>query len=158
MGIVLSRIDNRLLHGIVASQWAPASGAVRLMVIDDEVANNAMAKSSMKLAKPAGMALSIITLETALTNFANNKYEGQSIFLIVKDPITLVKLQESGVKIPKLNIGGTAHRDNAKILSKRACATEEEINNYKSLAINGTNITIQFLLADQEVRFDSLVN
>lgn len=157
MSIVLSRIDNRLLHGIVASQWSPASGAVRLMIIDDEVATNQMAKSSMKLAKPAGMALSIITLETALTNFLNNKYEGQTIFIVVKDPVTLVKLQDAGIKIPKLNIGGTDSRENALVLSKRACATDEEIKNYKKLAANGTKITIQYLLADQEISFESVV-
>ena len=40
MGIVLARIDNRLLHGIVATQWAGRSGAQRIMIIDDGVAGN----------------------------------------------------------------------------------------------------------------------
>ena len=40
MGIVLARIDNRLLHGIVATQWAGRSGAQRIMIIDDTVANS----------------------------------------------------------------------------------------------------------------------
>ena len=35
MGITLARIDNRLLHGIVATQWAGRSGAQRIMIIDD---------------------------------------------------------------------------------------------------------------------------
>ena len=66
MGIVLARIDNRLLHGIVATQWAGRSGAQRIMIIDDTVANNELTKASMKLARPTGMAMSIITEETAL--------------------------------------------------------------------------------------------
>ena len=49
MGIVLARIDNRLLHGIVATQWAGRSGAQRIMIIDDTVANNELTKASMKL-------------------------------------------------------------------------------------------------------------
>ena len=69
MGIVLARIDNRLLHGIVATQWAGRSGAQRIMIIDDTVANNELTKASMKLARPTGMAISIITEETALNNF-----------------------------------------------------------------------------------------
>ena len=60
MGIVLARIDNRLLHGIVATQWAGRSGAQRIMIIDDTVANNELTKASMKLARPTGMAISII--------------------------------------------------------------------------------------------------
>jgi mannose/fructose/N-acetylgalactosamine-specific phosphotransferase system component IIB len=50
MGITLARIDNRLLHGIVATQWAGRSGAQRIMIIDDGVANNELTKASMKLA------------------------------------------------------------------------------------------------------------
>ena len=76
MKIVLSRIDNRLLHGITATQWAPKTKAQRVMIIDDVVANNEMMKSTMKLARPAGMAISIIPLETALDNFKANKYDG----------------------------------------------------------------------------------
>ena len=36
MSITLGRIDFRLLHGIVATMWAPQSGAQRVMVIDDK--------------------------------------------------------------------------------------------------------------------------
>ncbi|BDP56084.1 hypothetical protein EfmJHP36_05630 [Enterococcus faecium] len=52
MSIVMSRVDNRLLHGIIVTQWAPMSKANRVMVIDDSVANNDIQKSSMRLAKP----------------------------------------------------------------------------------------------------------
>ena len=37
MSITLGRIDYRLLHGIVATMWAPQSGAQRVMVIDDKL-------------------------------------------------------------------------------------------------------------------------
>ena len=69
MSIVLGRIDYRLLHGIVATMWAPQSGAQRVMVIDDKTANDPIIKESMRLGKPAGMACSIITEETAINNF-----------------------------------------------------------------------------------------
>ena len=69
MGIVLARIDNRLLHGIVATQWAGRSGAQRIMIIDDTVANNELTKASMKLARPTGMAISIFTpISDSFTN------------------------------------------------------------------------------------------
>ena len=59
MNIVLTRIDNRLLHGIVMTQWAGTTGAQRVMVIDDKTANSPILKQTMMLAKPAGMAASI---------------------------------------------------------------------------------------------------
>ena len=123
MGIVLARIDNRLLHGIVATQWAGRSGAQRIMIIDDTVANNELTKASMKLARPTGMAISIITEETALNNFKAGKYNDHTVFVLVKKPETLVKLSDIGVKIPELVIGGTvkpAEGEEAVKLSQRA--------------------------------------
>ena len=66
MSVVMARIDNRLLHGIIVTQWAPVSGATRVMVIDDKVAGDEVLKSTMRMARPAGMAVSIISEQTGL--------------------------------------------------------------------------------------------
>ena len=84
MSITLGRIDYRLLHGIVATMWAPQSGAQRVMVIDDKVANDPIIKESMRLGKPAGMACSIITLETAIKNFKAGKYDNHKVFVVTE--------------------------------------------------------------------------
>ena len=52
MAIVLTRIDNRLLHGVVATQWAPSTGCTRLMVIDNEVADDPQKKETMNFCFP----------------------------------------------------------------------------------------------------------
>ena len=144
MGIVLARIDNRLLHGIVATQWAGRSGAQRIMIIDDTVANNELTKASMKLARPTGMAISIITEETAVNNFKAG----------------LVKLSEIGVKIPKLVIGGTvkpAEGEEAVKLSQRAYAKPDDIEAYKKLKAAGTKLYAQYVPADAEVSIDEFL-
>lgn len=161
MGIVLARIDNRLLHGIVATQWAGRSGAQRIMIIDDGVAGNELTKASMKLARPTGMAISIISEETALTNFKAGKYNDHSVFVLVKKPSTLIKLSEIGVKIPELVIGGTvkpSENDNSVKLSQRAYAWPEDIENYKKLKATGTHMYIQYVPADAELPIEPFLN
>ena len=160
MGIVLARIDNRLLHGIVATQWAGRSGAQRIMIIDDTVANNELTKASMKLARPTGMAISIITEETALNNFKAGKYNDHTVFVLVKKPETLVKLSEIGVKIPELVIGGTvkpAEGEEAVKLSQRAYAKPDDIEAYKKLKATGTKLYAQYVPADAEVSIDEFL-
>ena len=153
MGIVLARIDNRLLHGIVATQWAGRSGAQRIMIIDDTVANNELTKASMKLARPTGMAISIITEETALNNFKAGKYNDHTVFVLVKKPETLVK-------IPELVIGGTvkpAEGEEAVKLSQRAYAKPDDIEAYKKLKAAGTKLYAQYVPADAEVSIDEFL-
>lgn len=154
MGVTLARIDNRLLHGIVATQWAGRSGAQRIMIIDDGVAENELTKASMKLARPTGMAISIITQEKAVNNFKAGKYDDHNVFVIVKSPVILLKLKEAGVKIPELVVGGTAHpseEEHSVKLYQRAYATDSEIAAYKELAAGGTKVYAQYVPADSIV-------
>ena len=160
MGIVLARIDNRLLHGIVATQWAGRSGAQRIMIIDDTVANNELTKASMKLARPTGMAISIITEETALNNFKAGKYNDHTVFVLVKKPETLVKLTDIGVKVPELVVGGTvkpAEGEEAVKISPRAFAKPDDIEAYKKLKASGTKMYAQYVPADAEISMDEFL-
>ena len=160
MGIVLARIDNRLLHGIVATQWAGRSGAQRIMIIDDTVANNELTKASMKLARPTGMAISIITEETALNNFKAGKYNDHTVFVLVKKPETLVKLTEIGVRVPELVVGGTvkpADGEEAVKISPRAFAKPDDIEAYKKLKASGTKMYAQYVPADAEISMDEFL-
>ena len=119
MSIVLGRIDYRLLHGIVATMWAPQSGAQRVMVIDDKTANDPVIKESMRLGKPAGMACSIITEETAINNFKAGKYDSHKVFIVCEKPEIFLHLQEAGQEIPRIVVGIT--RNNKTEIGRASC-------------------------------------
>lgn len=152
MSIILGRIDYRLLHGIVATMWAPQSGAQRVMVIDDRTANDPIIKESMRLGKPAGMACSIITEETALTNFKAGKYDDHKVFIVCEDPNVFLKLQEAGQKIPRIVVGITRDRETGTKVSSRAAIKDEEKAVYKKLIDNGTEVDVQFTTTDKAVK------
>lgn len=157
MSIVMTRVDNRLLHGIIVTQWAPMSGANRVMVIDDKVANDDIAKASMRLARPAGMAVSIITEATAIANFQKGKYDREKVFVIVKEPETVLHMVENGIQIPKLIVGGTVVKEDAKQLSPRAYASDENLATYKKLIANGVEVVTQFVPADKAQNIETLI-
>lgn len=152
MGIISARVDNRLLHGIVATQWAPIIGAQRVMVIDDHIASDPLLKSGMQMGKPAGCALSIITEETAYANFSAGKYAGHTVFAIVQDPQILLNLANQGEKVPKIVVGGTVAPDegaDAVQVSRRAWVTKDQEPIYKALANAGAEITVQYVPQDK---------
>ena len=130
------------------------------MIIDDTVANNELTKASMKLARPTGMAISIITEETALNNFKAGKYNDHTVFVLVKKPETLVKLTEIGVRVPELVVGGTvkpAEGEEAVKISPRAFAKPDDIEAYKKLKASGTKMYAQYVPADAEISMDEFL-
>lgn len=152
MGIVSTRVDNRLLHGIVATQWAPIIGAQRVMVIDDHIASDPLLKSGMQMGKPAGCALSIITEKAAYENFAAGKYAGHSVFVIVQDPQILLNLVNQGEQVPKVVVGGTVAPEEgteAVQVNRRAWVTREQEDVYRALAAAGAEITVQYVPQDK---------
>ncbi|NCB33423.1 MAG: PTS N-acetylgalactosamine transporter subunit IIB, partial [Erysipelotrichia bacterium] len=48
--IVLTRIDNRLLHGQVATQWCGSIGANLILIANDDVAGNTFRQGLMDMA------------------------------------------------------------------------------------------------------------
>ena len=143
LNVVFARVDNRLMHGIVMTQYYPTTGAKRIMVIDDEVANNPTKKEMMNLAKPNGTASSIISWEKAKENILSDKYGTQTIFLLAKSPIVFKNIMDLGIKIDKLIIGCTDLLNEGHKLSDRAYVTDEELDAMRAMRDMGCKIVVQ---------------
>ena len=162
MSIVLARLDNRLLHGIVASMWTPRSGATRVMVIDDETADNQMKKDAMRMSKPAGTSLSIINRETAYNNYKIKKYDGQKVFVICNSAQIILDLIEQGEKISKLILGGSAApapEEKADYIkgSDRMYIHKNDVPILQKIAESGTEIVVQYVPTDKAVPLKKLI-
>ena len=157
MKVTLARIDNRLMHGIVMTQYLPSTNSQRIMVIDDATANDALKKQMMNMAKPNGYASSIITLETAINNTKAGKYDGQRVFVLSKTPDAFLKLIEAGVKIDKLIVGCTDLLGEGHKLSDRAYVTDDQLAMLKQIAASGTRVVVQHNPAVSEVSIDKFI-
>ena len=77
----------------------------RIMVVDDEVVNNDVEKSGLKLATPPGVKLSILPVEKAAANILAGKYDSQRLFIVARKPDRFLGLVEAGVPLETLNVG-----------------------------------------------------
>ena len=148
--VVLARIDQRLIHGLVVNQWAPALQVKRFMVVDDVLCNNDDIKASMRMAKPAGTGVSVISTETAITNFKAGKYDGQRVLIHVKEPETLIKLMEGGVEIPKVDLGIMFNEDGREAVTKFIALNDKERADLQTIKDKGVPIVIQYVPTDVE--------
>lgn len=151
MGVVLARIDARLVHGMVVTQWARKVNAKRIMVVDDDVAKDEPRKAAMRLSKPAGTGMSLIDTETAITNFNAGKYDNHNVLLVVDNVEKLHELVDNGVEIPKVNIGIMRDTDERTKYEKNFAATDEEMALLKGLEDKGIPVFYQFVPNDAEM-------
>ena len=102
--IRLTRIDNRLIHGQVATQWCGVVGANLLLVANDAVAADEFRQGLMNMAAPAYAQTRFFTIEKTI-NIIHKASANQHIAIICESPQDVLKLVEGGVPIKKLNIG-----------------------------------------------------
>lgn len=157
MAVIQARIDQRLIHGIVVNQWNSKLNPKRYMVVDDVVSHQPEIKDSMKLAKPAGTGMSIIDFNKASTNFKNGKYDTQRVFLIVKEPKMLLKLIDSGVEIPEVNLGIIFAEDGRTNVTKFINLNREEVADLKEIESRGVPVKIQYVPEDTPISFDKAI-
>ena len=153
MTVVLARIDQRLIHGLIVNQWAQALKVKRFMVVDDEISKNESIKASMRMSKPAGTGMSIIDTQKAITNFTAGKYDAQRVFVLVKEPETLIKLIEGGVDIPKVDLGIIFNEDGRKPVSKFVALNDKERKDLQTIQSKDIPLVIQYVPTDNEESF-----
>ena len=143
--IVNARIDERLIHGQVAGIWSSSLKTQRLMVINDAAAANAMQKSSLRMAAPKSMRLSVLTVQDAVNNINAGKYGNQRLFLIFKNPDDVLKFIELGGKLERLTVGNMSFETGNREITKNIYITKEEEHVFKAISDSGVHVTAQLV-------------
>ena len=157
--IVNVRIDERLIHGQVAGIWAPSLHTQRIIVINDEAAADSLQKSSLRMAAPTSMRLSVLPVESAAKNIRSGKYGKQRLFLVFKNPTDVLRYLKAGGKLTHVNVGNMSYKEGSKDITKSIKVLEEEIDVFESIAAMDINVTAQLVPNDPVVDFmDKLRN
>ena len=141
-GIIHVRIDDRMIHGQVATQWSGRLNATRIMVINDSIVNDDMRKTVVRLAAPANVSTSILGRQKALTNIKSGKYKGQRVLLICVSPVDVNYLIDNGLPIKSVNVGNLAQRDGTERIRPSVNVTPEEKEAFKKLIGRGVEVTV----------------
>jgi PTS system N-acetylgalactosamine-specific IIB component len=93
--IVLSRIDERLIHGQVGVQWVGFAGANLVLVANDEVAEDTVQQNLMEMVLAEGIAVRFWSLQKTIDNI-HRAADRQKILLVCRTPTDFLKLVEGG--------------------------------------------------------------
>ena len=140
--ILLTRIDNRLIHGQVATQWTSTIGANLLLVANDEVAGNKMRQNLMNMAAPQGVATRYFTIQKTI-DVIHKAAPRQHIFIIVESPEDALRLIKGGVPIKKLNIGNMHMSEGKRQVATSVAVNDEDVAAFRALQEAGVELSIQ---------------
>lgn len=140
--ILLTRIDNRLIHGQVATQWTGSIGANLILVANDKVSEDKVRQGLMDMAAPSGVATRYFSIQKTI-EIIHKAADRQKIFIIVETPEDALKLVEGGVEIKKVNIGNMHMSEGKRQVATSVAVDDEDITAFKKLEEHGVKLEIQ---------------
>lgn len=150
------RIDERLIHGQVATFWQGSLGFSRIIVVDEKASTDQMLKAVLKIACPAGTKLNVLGAEKAAANLLSNKYP-EKIFIVCKNPATVLELMDYGLVVQEITVGNMSNAKDKKKLSKSIFVSSGDIDDFKQIDSRGVKLTLQMVPSDVPENFNSVI-
>lgn len=118
MSLVLTRVDDRLIHGQVITSWVRSNDIQVIVIVDDKIATDKTQLSVLKLSAPAGIKLYALSTEKYIEKSKQGILDAYRTMLIFANVYTPLRLIENQVPIQLLNLGGFAFMKEAGSLLK----------------------------------------
>ncbi len=150
MPVLLTRIDDRLIHGQVVVGWAQALKINHIVVINDEITGNDMQKFLFRMATPTDINLSILTVDEAAVKIDKREYDEDNTLLLAKTPADIYKLIKAGGKVPEVNIGGMHFDNNKTQLFDAVFVDENDIKMFRELDRMGVLLEVRMVPTDSK--------
>ncbi|GBD80721.1 PTS system mannose-specific transporter subunit IIB [Tetragenococcus halophilus subsp. halophilus] len=149
--ILLTRVDHRLLHGQVAFSWTQNLGADCILIANDDVPQNEVRKTTIKLAKPQGVKLVIKNIEDSIAALKSGVTDKYKLFIVVESVDDAYKLAKSYSEIKEINLGGIKAKEDTKNIGKAVNITSKEERLLNELTEQGVKVEIRQVPSDKKI-------
>lgn len=145
---VLARIDTRLLHGQVATNWTKATNPNRIIVVSDSVSKDDLRKKLIEQAAPPGVRAHVIPLDKLVQVYNDPRFGDTKALLLFENPQDALEVIEKGVEIPELNIGSMAHSVGKVQINNVLSVDQADVDTYKKLRDLGVKFDVRKVSGD----------
>lgn len=155
--IKLIRLDFRLVHGQVITKWSKQVNANRIVVINDELANDSFMKSVYEMAAPPDVSVEIYDTKKAVELWEADEMGKGRILALFKDVKSLLKAFKAGFPIKELQIGGLGGGQGRVNVYNAISFNKEDVEDLKEMAKAGTEIILHVVPEEPKLEFEEAV-
>ena len=141
--IVLTRIDDRLIHGQVVTAWIRRYPINRILIVDDELSKNRLMERIYRAAAPVGTEVLIKPVQEAAA--------------FLREDGVIEALLEGEVEIKKVILGGMAAGKGRKTFIRNVSASREEIECMRRISERGIELSYQLVPDEKETDLKKLL-
>lgn len=156
--IKLARIDFRLMHGQVVTNWIKQVSADSILIVDDELAADKFLAQVFLMAAPPGIKVAIRSIEKAAFAFQNDVFKNKKLLILFKSVDTAHKAVMLGFPIQELQVGGLGSGTNKTMISNELSLDQTEVAKLTEVSAKGISISLQVTPKDPLIPFADAVS
>ncbi|MDY3025045.1 PTS sugar transporter subunit IIB [Streptococcus pluranimalium] len=155
--INLARVDTRLLHGQVATNWTPASKANRIIVASDTVAKDDLRKQLIKQAAPGGVKANVVPIDKLIEASKDPRFGNTHALILFETPQEALRAIEGGVPIKELNVGSMAHSTGKTMVNNVLSMDKDDVATFEKLRDLGVEFDVRKVPSDSRKNLFDLI-
>lgn len=148
--IKLLRVDHRLLHGQVAFSWTKQLGADCILIANDEVVEDELRMTAIRMSKPNGVKLVMKSIEDSLVALNSGATDKYKLFIITGNLKDTERLINGYPQIKSVNLGGLKKEEHKRQISKAISVDDSDVEILKNLDKAGVELEIRLVPNDSK--------
>lgn len=157
MSIELVRIDDRLIHGQIATTWINDYNIEQVLIVDDNVVQDKMQQSVISMTAPANVKVKVFGVDSFIGIYKKNSIKRRTM-IVLTNSIDAYRLLAGGVQIDYLNVGGMRFLDGRTKIARAVSVTPEEREAFKKIIEMGIDVRIQMIPRDEIVEMKNVID
>ena len=141
--INLARLDTRLLHGQVVTNWVPYSKADRIIVASDDVAKDELRKELIKQAAPNGIKVNVVPIQKLIDASKDPRFGNTHALVLFETVQDALRAIEGGVPIKELNVGSMAHSTGKTMVNNVLSMDKDDVACFEKLRDLGVEFDVR---------------
>lgn len=148
MGMVLARVDSRLVHGQVLEGWVPRLRVDAILIVDRELVSDALQRAVLESLGHPGLQVQLVAPARA-AELLTGALAQRRVLVLFAGVSQAVDAWESGVAFEGLNLGNVHPRPQSRALTTSVYLTSEDVALLGGLLARGVRLDARAVPADR---------
>lgn len=141
--LVLTRIDDRLIHGQVMEGWVNFLKATCIIVADDRIAANTLQRSIMEISAPRGLTVLVGGVKEMCERLRTGALDQERVILLFSNPEAALHALQDGLQSRSVNIGGMHYVPGKRKLMDVLAVDDSDVEALREITRMGVSVSVQ---------------
>ena len=155
--ILMTRIDDRLIHGQVTVGWGDTLKPDRIILANDQVASNEWEQELYQAAVPPEIEVCVTSVKDAAQMLSEEEHNEKRTILLVDSPQDVLRLVRNGAQLEHLNVGGLHFREGTRQLLPFVYVDDDDLDAFTTLCQGGVCVECQDVPTCHKIAMEKLL-